>query len=212
MAELVYLTLFTVIYGAPNTQSAPQTPKFCFLVGNVCCIRNIPQYRLTPAEYRQPKQPSSFQLHRLVLRHLPQVMKNPPCSGFEPGTSRTKVRRSNHYTIELLRCHQPRSYRSASDSESAESQISATNNSVCHCSAPFKNLCHCLKQALLLVVLIWLTIWCRTDNYAAGGTLKTVWLWRYIGFRSIFFRPFSSQKYALTSGHLRMFHVTTPFL
>jgi hypothetical protein len=28
-------------------------------------------------------------------------VKNPPCSGFEPGTSQTKVRRSNHYTIEL---------------------------------------------------------------------------------------------------------------
>jgi hypothetical protein len=33
------------------------------------------------------------------VRHLSQVVKNPPCSGFEPGTSRTKVRRSNHYTI-----------------------------------------------------------------------------------------------------------------
>jgi hypothetical protein len=49
MAELVYLTLFTVLFGAPNTQSARQTPKYCFLVGHVCCIvHNIPQYRLTP--------------------------------------------------------------------------------------------------------------------------------------------------------------------
>jgi hypothetical protein len=32
MAELVYLTLFTVISGAPNTQSARQMPKYCFLV------------------------------------------------------------------------------------------------------------------------------------------------------------------------------------
>jgi hypothetical protein len=112
MAELVYLTLFTVLSGAPNTQSARQTPKYCFLVGHVavCCIHNILQYRLTLAEYRQPKLPSSYQLklpssyqlHHLVLRHLSQVVKNPPCSGFEPGTSRTTVRRSNHYTIELF--------------------------------------------------------------------------------------------------------------
>jgi hypothetical protein len=66
MAELVYLALFTVLSGAPNTQSARQTPKYCFLlVGHVCCIRNIPQYRLTLAEYRQPKLPSSYQLHHL---------------------------------------------------------------------------------------------------------------------------------------------------
>jgi hypothetical protein len=102
MAELVYLTLFTVLSGALNTQSARQTPKYCFLIGHVCCIRNIPQYRLTPTEYRQPKLPSSYQLHHLVLiRNLSQVVKNPPCSGFGPETSRTKVRRSNHYTIEL---------------------------------------------------------------------------------------------------------------
>jgi hypothetical protein len=97
MGELVYLTLFTVLSEAPNTQSACQTPKYCFLVGHVCCIRNIVQYRLSPAEYRQPKLPSSYQLHHLILRHLSQVVKNPPCSGFEPGTSWTKVRRSNHY-------------------------------------------------------------------------------------------------------------------
>jgi hypothetical protein len=106
MAELVYLTLFTVLSGAPNTQSARQTPKYCFLVGHVCCMCNIPQYRLSPAEYRhyrQPKLPSSYQFHHLVLRHLFQVVKNPPCSGFEPGTSRTRVRRSNHYTIELYK-------------------------------------------------------------------------------------------------------------
>jgi hypothetical protein len=36
MAELVYLTLFTVLSGAPNTQSACQTPKYCFSVGHVC--------------------------------------------------------------------------------------------------------------------------------------------------------------------------------
>jgi hypothetical protein len=102
MAELVYLTLFTVLSGAPNTQSARQMmPKYCFLVGHVCCIRNIPQYSLTLPEYRQPKLSSSYQLHHLVLKHLSQVVKNPPCSGFEPGTSQTKVRRSNHYTIEL---------------------------------------------------------------------------------------------------------------
>jgi hypothetical protein len=101
MAELVYLTLFTVLSGAPKTQSARQTSKYCFLVGHVCCICNIPQYRLSPAEYRQPKLPSSYQLHHLVLSHLSQVVKNPPCSGFEPATSRTGVRRSNHYTIEL---------------------------------------------------------------------------------------------------------------
>jgi hypothetical protein len=47
-----YLTLFTVLSGAPNTKSARQTPKYCFLVGHVCCIRSIPQYRLTLAEYR----------------------------------------------------------------------------------------------------------------------------------------------------------------
>jgi hypothetical protein len=101
MAELVYLTLSTVLSGAPNAQSARQTPKYCFLVGHVYCKRNIPQYRLTPAEYRQPKLPSSYQPHHLVLRHLSQVMKNLPCSGFEPVTFRTKVRRSNHYIIEL---------------------------------------------------------------------------------------------------------------
>jgi hypothetical protein len=101
MAELVYLTLFTVLSGAPNTQFARQTPKYCFLVGHVCCIHNILQYRLSPAEYRQPKLPFSYQLHHLVLRHLSQVVKNKPCSGFEPGTSRTRVWRSNHYTIEL---------------------------------------------------------------------------------------------------------------
>jgi hypothetical protein len=101
MAELVYLTLFTVLSGAPNTQSTRQMPKYCFLVGHVGCIRNIPQYRPFPAEYRQPKLPSSYQLHHLVLRHLSQVVKNPPCSGFELGTSRTGVRRSNHYIIEL---------------------------------------------------------------------------------------------------------------
>jgi hypothetical protein len=102
MAELVYLTLFTVFSGAPNTQSARQTSKYCFLVGHACCIRNIPQCRLIPAEYRQLKLPSSYQLyHYLVFRHLSQVMKNPPCSGFEPRTSRIKVRRSNLYTIEL---------------------------------------------------------------------------------------------------------------
>jgi hypothetical protein len=101
MAELVYLTLFTVLSEALNTQSARQTPKYCFLVGHVCCICNIPQYRLTPAEYRQPKLSSSYQLHHLVLRHLSQIVKNLPCSGFDLGTSRTRVRRSNHYTIEL---------------------------------------------------------------------------------------------------------------
>jgi hypothetical protein len=100
MAELVYLTLFAVLSGAPNTQSARQTPKYYFLVGHVCCIRNIPQYRLTPAEYRQPKFPSSYQLHRLVLRHLSQVVKNPPCSGIRTGDL-SDERRSNHYTIEL---------------------------------------------------------------------------------------------------------------
>jgi hypothetical protein len=68
MAELVYLTLFTVLSGAQNTQSARQTPKYCFLVGHVCCIHNIPQYRFSPAEYRQPKLPSSYQLHHLVLK------------------------------------------------------------------------------------------------------------------------------------------------
>jgi hypothetical protein len=105
MAELVYLKLFTVLSGAPNTQSARQTPKYCFLVVHVCCIRNIPQYWLSLAECRQSKLPFSYQLHHLVLRHLSQVVKNPPCSGFEPVTSRTRVRRSNHYTIELLyRC------------------------------------------------------------------------------------------------------------
>jgi hypothetical protein len=67
MAELVYLTLLTVLSGALNTQSARQTPKYCFLVGHVCCICNILQYRLSPAEYRQPKLPSSYQLHHLVL-------------------------------------------------------------------------------------------------------------------------------------------------
>jgi hypothetical protein len=35
MAELVYLTLFTVLSRAPNTQSARQTPKYCFLVGHL---------------------------------------------------------------------------------------------------------------------------------------------------------------------------------
>jgi hypothetical protein len=100
MVGLVYLTLFTVLSGALNTQSACQTSKYCFLVGHVCCIRNIPQYRLSPAEYRQPKLPSSYQLHHLVVKHLSQVVKNPSCSGFEPGTSLTKVRCSNHYTIE----------------------------------------------------------------------------------------------------------------
>jgi hypothetical protein len=94
MAELVYLTLFTVLSRAPNTQSARQAPKYCFLVEHVCCIFNI-------SEYRQPKLPSSYQFHHLVLGHLFQVMKNQPCSGFKPETSRTKVRRSNHYTIEL---------------------------------------------------------------------------------------------------------------
>jgi hypothetical protein len=103
MAELVYLTLFTVLSEAPNTQSARQTPKYCFLVGHVFCIHNNPQYRLTPADYRHSKLPSSYQLHHLVLRHLSQVVKNPPCLGFEPGTSRTRVRRSNNYTIEVFR-------------------------------------------------------------------------------------------------------------
>jgi hypothetical protein len=92
----------SVLSGGPNTQPARQTPKYRFLVGHVCCIRNIPQYRLSPAEYRQSKLPSSYHLHHLVLRHLSQVVKNPPCSGFEPGTFRTRVRRSNHYTIELF--------------------------------------------------------------------------------------------------------------
>jgi hypothetical protein len=102
MVELVYLTLFTVLSGASNTQSARQTPiKYCFLVEHVCCIRNIPQYRLSPVEYRQSKLPSSYQLYHQVLRHLSQVGKNLPCSGFELGTFRTKVRRSNYYTIEL---------------------------------------------------------------------------------------------------------------
>jgi hypothetical protein len=35
MVELVYLTLFILLSGAPNTQSAYQTPKFCFLVEHV---------------------------------------------------------------------------------------------------------------------------------------------------------------------------------
>jgi hypothetical protein len=94
MAELVYSTLFTTLSGAPNTQSVRQTPKYYFLVGHEFCIHNIPQYRLSLVEYRQPKLPSSYQLNHLVIRHLSQVLKNPPCSGFEPGTSQTKVRRS----------------------------------------------------------------------------------------------------------------------
>jgi hypothetical protein len=57
MVELVYLTLFTVLSEAPYTQSARQMPKYYSLVGHVCCIRNIQQYRLTPVEYRQPKFP-----------------------------------------------------------------------------------------------------------------------------------------------------------
>jgi hypothetical protein len=52
-------------------------------------------------EYRQSKLSSSHQLHHLILRHLSQVVKNPPCLGFR--TSRAKVRRSNHYTIELYK-------------------------------------------------------------------------------------------------------------
>jgi hypothetical protein len=79
--------------------SLRQTPNYCFLVGHVCCIRNIPQYRLSPAEYRQSKLPFPLQLRHLVLRYLSQVVKNPPCSDFEPRTSRTKARSSNHYTI-----------------------------------------------------------------------------------------------------------------
>jgi hypothetical protein len=79
MAELVDLTLFTVLSGTTNTQSARQTPKYYFLVGHVCCIHNIPWYRLTPAEYRQPKLLSSYQLYHLELRHLSQVVKNLPC-------------------------------------------------------------------------------------------------------------------------------------
>jgi hypothetical protein len=49
MAELFYLTLFTMLSEAPNTQSARQTPKYCFLlVGHVGCIHNIPQYTGSP--------------------------------------------------------------------------------------------------------------------------------------------------------------------
>jgi hypothetical protein len=76
-------------------------PQSSFLVGHVYCICNITQYRLSLAEYRQPKLPSSNQLYQQVLRHLSKVVKNPLCSGFKPGTSRTQVRCSNHYTIEL---------------------------------------------------------------------------------------------------------------
>jgi hypothetical protein len=69
---------YRILSGAPNTQSAR-----------------------SGIERRQPKIPSSYQLHHLVFRHLSQVVKNSPCSGFEPGTSRTKVSHSNYYTIEL---------------------------------------------------------------------------------------------------------------
>jgi hypothetical protein len=96
--------LFDIVHSALWGSKYPVcTPdaQVLFLSGHVCCIHNIPQYRLSPAEYIQPKLPSSYQLHHLVLRHLSQVVKNPPCSGFEPGTSWTRVRRSNHYTIEL---------------------------------------------------------------------------------------------------------------
>jgi hypothetical protein len=101
MVELVYLTLFSVLSGAPNTQSARQTHTYCFLVGHVCCIHNISHYKLSQVEYRSQKLSSSYQLHNLVLRHLSQVVKNPSCSGFELGTSRTIVRPSNNYPIEL---------------------------------------------------------------------------------------------------------------
>jgi hypothetical protein len=100
--------LFDIVHSAPWGSKYPVcTPdaQVLFLtVGHVCCIHNIPQNRLTPAEYRQPKHPSFYQLHHLVLvRHLFEVVKNPPCLGFELGTFRTRVRRSNHYTIELDR-------------------------------------------------------------------------------------------------------------
>jgi hypothetical protein len=41
------------------------------------------EYRLSLAEYRQPRLPSSYQLHQLVLRHLSKVVKNLPCLGFK---------------------------------------------------------------------------------------------------------------------------------
>jgi hypothetical protein len=60
MAELVYLTLFTVCFlglRIPNLHARHPSTVSCLVAGHVCCIRNIPQYRLTPAEYRQPKAP-----------------------------------------------------------------------------------------------------------------------------------------------------------
>jgi hypothetical protein len=95
--------LFDIVHSAPWGSKYPvcmSDAQVLFLSG-ACCIRNIPQYRPSLVEYRQPKLLSSYQLHHLVLRHLSQVVKNPPCSGFEPRTSWTKVRCSNHYTIEL---------------------------------------------------------------------------------------------------------------
>jgi hypothetical protein len=94
----------SALWGSKYPVCTPDTQVlFLTLVGHVCCIHNILQYRLTPAEYRQPKLPSFYQRHHLVLRHLSQVVKNPPCLGIKTGTSRTRVRHSNHYTIELLK-------------------------------------------------------------------------------------------------------------
>jgi hypothetical protein len=91
----------SALWGFECPVCMPDAQVLFLTVGHGCCIRNIPQYWFSPVEYRQPELPSSYQLHHLLLRPLSQVMKNPPHLGFEPGTSRTKARCSNHYTIEL---------------------------------------------------------------------------------------------------------------
>jgi hypothetical protein len=92
----------SALWGSEYPVCTPEAQLLFLKVGHVCCIRNIQQYRLSLMEYRQLKLPSSHQPHDLVLRHFSQVVEHPPCSGLEPGTSQTKIRRSNHYPTELF--------------------------------------------------------------------------------------------------------------
>jgi hypothetical protein len=102
MAELVYLTLFTVLSGAPNTQSACQTPKYCFLVGHVCmhtqhsAVQAHPGGVLTvKASFLLSAPPSSTQTP------FPSHEKSAVLGIRTGDLSDQRVRRSNHYTIDM---------------------------------------------------------------------------------------------------------------
>jgi hypothetical protein len=97
---LIFCLLYRALWVSEYSLCTPDT-QVLFLSGAHTYVAYA-TFRSTGSHQQNVGSQNSYQLYHLVLRHLSQVVKNPPCLGFKPGTSRTKVRCSNHYTIELL--------------------------------------------------------------------------------------------------------------